>query len=87
MIGPAFERGLAGRELPARDAFLQHELEERARDDRPQQHDAVARAADGGRHDIAGADAGGGHDQAGAGKFENAHGRTRGVGHGHDYVP
>ena len=72
MIGPALERGLAGRELPAGDALAQHELEERAGHDRPEQHDAVARAADGGRDDIAGADAGRGDNEAGTGQLQKA---------------
>ena len=44
---------MPGRQLPARDAFAEHELEERAERDRPEQHDAVARAADRGRDDVA----------------------------------
>ena len=67
---PAFERRQPGRQLPARDAFAEHELEERAERDRPEQHDAVARAADRRRHDVAGSDAGGRDDQAGTGELE-----------------
>ena len=73
MIRPAFERGLAGGELPARDAFLEHELEERAGGNRPQQHHAVARAANGGGDDIAGSNPSRGHDQARPGEFEKTY--------------
>ena len=72
VISPAFKRGLAGGQLPAGNPLAEDELEEGAGDNRPQQHDAVARATDCRRDNIAGADAGGGHDQARAGQFEKA---------------
>ena len=70
ILRPSFERRLSCRELPARDAFIQNILEERADGDRPEQNHAIARAADGGRHDVARADSGGGDDEARACELE-----------------
>ena len=65
MSRPAFERGGAGRELPAREAFAEDELEERPERQGPEQRESAAGAADGRGHDVARADAARRHDQPG----------------------
>ncbi len=74
VLGPSLERRLSCRKLPARDALVQHVLEKRANRDRPEQDDAVARAADGGGDDVTRADAGGRDDQAWAGELQKTEG-------------
>ena len=64
VLGPPFERGFSRGELPARNAFVQNKLEKRAHRDRPEQDDPIARPADRGGHDVAGADARRGHDES-----------------------
>ena len=70
VLGPPFERGFSRGELPTRDALVQNELEKRADRDRPEQHDAVARAANRRGDDVARADAGGRDDEPGACKLQ-----------------
>ena len=63
---PSLDRGHAAGELPARDAFVEHALEEGGQRHHPQQLQAVRRRRHRRRHDVAGADAGRGDEQSGA---------------------
>ena len=74
---PPFQSGHACGELKTRDPFVQHELEEGADGDTPQEDHSVGGSANRRRHNVTRADARRGHDQAGACEPEEAQGGRR----------